>query len=168
MYHSICHLASTCFSLTQQPQPYLRLSDWWLSCCLKQFAHQVAAEAPMCWHIGRRRGECRGGWAHPSHAGWGGFIFGECQSHGEEVSWQQKRLSYTPVAYTVTSDPRVLYTPLGLFWELEWTPWHALMSNQTCDPEGLHSLPLHHNITPKTRFNPVQQDGFIVSITFLV
>lgn len=108
MYYSICHLASTCFSLTQQPQPYLRLSDWWLSCCLKRFARQVAAEAP--WVSTLRGGGVRGGGrAHPCHTRWGGFIFGEChsegteRSHGQEVGWQHKRLSYTSGAYAVLS-----------------------------------------------------------------
>ena len=77
MLCSICRLASAGFSLTQQPRPYLRPSDWWLSCCLKRFTRQLAAEALwVSTHAPEERGRGGGG-AAPVTQGGGGLLWWE-------------------------------------------------------------------------------------------
>lgn len=150
MHCSICHLASTCFSLTQQPQPYLRPSDWWLSCCLKRFTRQVAAEALwVSTHAPEGRGRWGGGRLVPVTQGGVGLFLGSVIPRGQSGHMVRKLVDSTNVCLKRQGrtpcwvSPRILYKPLGLFWEQErglrvqqriTYTCQALMSNQTCDP----------------------------------
>ena len=152
MLCSICHLASAGFSLTQQPRPYLRPSDWWLSCCLKRFTRQLAAEALwVSTHAPEERGR-RGGRLAPVTQGGVGLFLGSVIPRGPSGHMVRKLVDSTNVCLKRQGrtpcwvSHRILYKPGGLFWgeERGERVQHriaymssTLMSKQRCDPQGL-------------------------------
>ena len=124
MLCSICRLASAGFSLTQQPRPYLRPSDWWLSCCLKRFTRQLAAEALwVSTHAPEERG--RGGGLAPVTQGGVGLFLGSVIPRGPSGHMVRKLVDSTNVCLKRQGrtpcwvSHRILYKPGGLFWEQE-------------------------------------------------